>query len=188
MKTEKDIVIDIITEAFNENKSFNYVVKQDKSRAKRMKSLVEYCYNICKKYGEIHVSEDQTAVALINLPHKAKKNSLFSIGQDIRLIFKTIGIERLPLVLKRESVLKANHPNSPFCHLWYIGVKNDSQGKGAGSSLLLKIINKYKDEGLPIYLETSMDQNVPWYEKHGFDVYNTNTDFGFTTYMIHKLA
>lgn len=185
MENEKKLVVDIITEAFDDNKSVNYVIKQDRSRVSRIRGLITYSYNICKKYGAVFVNKDKNAVAMINLPHK-KKFFLFSISQDVRLILKTIGVVNLPNVLRRESVIKSNHPAMPFCHLWYIGVSKKDQGKGIGTELLKKVISKYEELHLPIYLETSMEENVSWYVKHDFEVYNEIKDFGFTTYMIRR--
>ena len=186
MEKEKRLVIDIIAEAFDANKSVNYVVKQDKSRVSRVRSLIDYSYTICEKYGEILV-HDHKAVAIIHLPHK-KRNPYWSIIQDLQLIRKTIGIKNLPKVLRRESVIKGNHPDTPFCHLWYIGVSRNDQRNGHGTALLRQIVNKYDELQLPIYLETSTEENVSWYEKNGFKVYEENIDFGFTTYMIRRVA
>lgn len=185
MENEKQFVLDIITEAFDKNKSANYVIKQDKKRVQRLRSLIGYSYNICKRYGKIYVNENEKAVCLVNYPHY-KKNLFFSIGQDLKLILNAIGVKKLPLVLKRESVIKGNHPKEPFCHLWYIAVHSSAQGNGNGTRLLQTVIEEHDSKNLPIYLETSMDENVPWYEKNGFEVYKENRDFGFTTYMIRR--
>jgi len=185
MQKEKELVINIIAEAFEENQSVNYVVKQDAKRKKRIRSLIDYSYEICKKYGEVIVNEERTAVALLNFP-LGKKNPLFTISQDIRLVVKSIGVKRLSLVLKRESIIKKNHPGQAFCHLWYIGVSKNSQGQGIGTKLLETIIRKYDALGMPIYLETSMPENVPWYEKNGMEVYKEIKDFEFTTYLIKR--
>ncbi len=185
MDERRLLVRDIITEAFDKNGSVNYVVKQDSKRIGRIGSLVDYSYNICDRFGDIVVNEDQTAASLISLPH-IKKDFLFSLRQDFALIRKSIGVARLSTVLKREKAIKKYHPTTPFCHLWYIGVARNYQNKGIGTQLLQTIIKKYDRLALPIYLETSMEDNVPWYQKNGFEVFNELNDFGFTIYMMRR--
>ena len=182
---EKQLIREVLTEAFDQNRSVNYVVKQDLRREERIQALVDYSYNICLKCGDVIVNENQTAVSLIDLPHN-KKSPLFMIKQDFRLVAKSIGIQRLPLVLKRESAIKKYHPKHPFCHLWYIGVLKENQRKGIGTRLLQQIIEKYGKLSMPIYLETSMENNIAWYQNNDFQIYQELKDFGFTTYMMKK--
>ncbi|MEM6829131.1 MAG: GNAT family N-acetyltransferase [Bacteroidota bacterium] len=186
MKKEKLLVRDLITEAFNENKSVNYVIRQDAKRIERIHSLINYSYAICKRYGDVIINEDQNAAALVSFPHH-KKGFFFSVKQDLQLITQSIGIKKLPSVLKREAVIKNYHPKDPFCHLWYIGVAKIDQRKGVGTHLLQAIIQKYDALGMPIYLETSMEENVAWYKKNGFQVYEELKDFGFVTYLLRRI-
>jgi len=54
---------------------------------------------------------------------------------------------------------------------WYLnelGVDPAFQGKGFGSSLMRYMLKKIDDQGLPVYLETSLEKNVRYYEKFGF--------------------
>jgi len=180
---EKKLVIEIITEAFLENRSVNFVIRQDDKRTQRIESLVKYSYNLCKKDGEVYC-HDHT-VALINYPH-TKRKLFFSMIQDIQLVINVIGLKNLSNVLRRESLIKRNHPKSPFCHLWYIGVAKQFQHMGRGTKLLKEIIAKHDKLGLPIYLETSVEENVSWYMKNGFQVYKEVKDFGFTTFLMRR--
>ena len=82
--TDKDLIIDILTQSFKNNKSVNYVVKQDKNRLKRIRVLMEYSFNLCWEFGEIYLTEDRNGVALILFPY-LKKTTVKSIGWDLKL-------------------------------------------------------------------------------------------------------
>jgi ribosomal protein S18 acetylase RimI-like enzyme len=85
--------------------------------------------------------------------------------------------------MKREAAIKKEHPSAILSYLWFIGVKPQEQGKGAGSHLLSEIIYKSKAEGRIICLETSTERNLPWYKKFGFEIYK-ELDFGYKLYCM----
>ena len=55
--------------------------------------------------------------------------------------------------------------------------------------MLQEIIDKSEKENLPIYLETSSEINVDFYQKHGFEIYHTSETelFGFDLYFLRRL-
>ena len=53
---------------------------------------------------------------------------------------------------------------------WGLGVEPSEQGKGIGGVLMQPILMRAGAEGLPCYLETENERNVPFYERHGFEV------------------
>jgi ribosomal protein S18 acetylase RimI-like enzyme len=145
---------------------------------------MEYSFDMCFKYGKIFLSNDQKGCALIILPDKGR--SLFhSVFLDIKLILTAIGLSGIRRAAIRESKIKKQHPTKCFYYLWFIGVDPASQGRGIGSELLKIIINEALALGRPIYLETSTVNNLPWYEKFGFKVYN-KLDLGYDLYCMKK--
>ena len=65
------------------------------------------------------------------------------------------------------------HPKEmpePHWYLPLLGVDPALQGKGAGSALLRVILDRADTDGLHAYLWTAKARNVPFYQKHGFEV------------------
>src|SRR5688572_4364881 len=151
---DKNHVIQILSKSFSDNKSVNYVVKQDQRREDRIKSLMEYSFDVCYAFGEVWMSDDNQACALILFPDK-KRTSLRTILWDVKLALSVIGVDRVNTVLKRESMIKNNHPKDPFAYLWFIGVNPSEQNKGIGSAFILEVIAECERKRRPIYLETS---------------------------------
>ncbi|ATP57396.1 GNAT family N-acetyltransferase [Pedobacter ginsengisoli] len=179
-------VTEILANAFKDNKSVNYIVKQDRKRLSRIKLLMEYAYFMCNTYGRVILSEDKNACALVLFPDK-KSVTLKGIYWDVKLVFKVIGLSNLPKVLKREALIKKQHPQLPFYYLWFIGVDPLAAGRGLGSVLLQELTNEAEVMGLPFYLETSTVENIPWYQKFGLHVYHTQ-DIGYTLYFLKYLT
>jgi hypothetical protein len=51
-----------------------------------------------------------------------------------------------------------------------VGVEPSEQGRGIGGALMQPILTRAGVEGLPCYLETQNERNLPFYERHGFEV------------------
>ena len=51
-----------------------------------------------------------------------------------------------------------------------IGTDPSAQGKGIGGALIRQVTDRCDRIGLPCYLESSKDVNVPYYERFGFEV------------------
>lgn len=180
--SQKSVVVEILSKSFDDNKSVNYVVKQDSNRKERIRGLMDYSFKVCDAFGDVWMSDDSVACALVLYPDK-KKTSLNAISWDAKLALSVIGLDRVGKVLGRESKIKAYHPKQPFSYLWFIGVPPASQGKGIGSRLLEEIIHNSEEQGRPVYLETSVDRNLPWYKAHGLEIFQT-LDLTYQLYML----
>lgn len=185
INNERQIVVDILSKSFMENKSVNFVVKQDRKRESRIRTLMEYSYYQGKSFGQIYLSKDQKTCAIVLIPSK-KKTTLKGILWDLKLVFGCMGISQVKKVLKRETEIKKHHPNFPFLHLWYIGVDPAEQGKAKGTEMMGRIIHDAREKGLPIYLETSTERNFPFYEKLGFKMISKIDNLGYPLKMYLK--
>jgi ribosomal protein S18 acetylase RimI-like enzyme len=67
-------------------------------------------------------------------------------------------------------VVEGVHPNEPHWYLATLGTDCHCQGKGIGSALLAPMLERCDAEGLPAYLESSKEANIPFYRRHGFEV------------------
>ncbi|HEY9261229.1 GNAT family N-acetyltransferase, partial [Chitinophaga sp.] len=168
---DKGLIIDILTKSFDANFSVNYIVKQDNKREKRIRSLMDYSFEVCTAFGEVFLSNDNKACALMVYPDK-KKSSLKSILLDLRLIFQAVGFGNINKTIKREKLINSIRPEIAMSYLWFIGVDPVVQSKGIGSNLLQDIIDYSNRNNRPVYLETSMSKNLNWYKKFGFEIYN----------------
>ena len=179
----KNRAVDILSKSFRDNQSVRYVVKNDSKLDKRINALMGYSYDMCSRFGEVLMSEDENGCALLLWSDKKKTVPYW----DAKLALNAIGLNRVLKVLKRESMIKNQHPEEPFLYLWFIGVYPQYQKQGTGTKLLRKVVELSEKKDLPIYLETSMSQNLPWYEKHNFRIYG-ELDFGHTLYLLQKSA
>jgi hypothetical protein len=168
---DKTLITDLLTRSFEDNLSVNYIIKQDKKRKPRIAALMDYSFDVCSMFGEIWLSDDKKGCALVLYPQK-KQPSIRTFVLDLKLIIETIGFSGIGKALSRESKIKAKQPKTAMLYLWFIGVNPDFQHQGIGTQLLKDILAHAAKQSLPVYLETSTTQNIPWYQRSGFYIYD----------------
>lgn len=184
-RKDKSKIISLLAQSFEENQSVNFIVGKGGNKLKRIYALMDYSYEICAQFGEVLLSDDGKACALLLFPH-LKRLTLKSIWLDIKLIFQTIGITRLRKAINRETQIKKLQPKAEMAYLWFIGVDPQHQHLGIGSKLFKEVLAEAKLKNLPVYLETSTLQNLPWYERFGFHIYH-KLELGYTLYFLNNL-
>jgi len=181
---DRTLVIDLLAGSFDENQSVNYIVRQDRKRAERIRSLMAYSFDVCYHFGEVWLSGDKKASVLVLYPH-LKKHTVKSLWLDVKLIFKAIGPGRIRVALQREAAIKERQFPGEMAYLWFIGVSPLSQNRGIGSGLLEEVLQYAGEKHLPVCLETSTLKNIPWYERFGFSIYN-KLNLGYTLYFLKR--
>jgi GNAT superfamily N-acetyltransferase len=69
-----------------------------------------------------------------------------------------------------EEMMKKAHPEEPHWYLAFIGSDPDVRGKGYGQALMNSRLDRCDAEHAPAYLESSKPDNVPYYQRFGFDI------------------
>lgn len=184
---DKGLVIDILTESFEYNESVKYIIKQDHRKLERIHALMDYSYEICSMFGNVWLSNDRSACALVLYPH-LKETTFRSVCLDLKMILNAIGLAGIIKAMNRENLIKAKQPKAEMAYLWFIGVNPIYQHSGIGSSLLKEVIAEAENKCLPVFLETSTLQNLPWYRRFNFQVYDELT-LTYTLYFLkHDLS
>lgn len=182
--SDKNLIVDILTKSFNTNQSVNYIVRQDAKRVQRVRALMDYSFEVCYLFGDVFLSDDKKACALITYPDK-KRTNLKSILLDVKLIFFAVGLKNIKKTLARETLINKVQPKELKYYLWFIGVDPEYQNEGIGSVLLDEIIEDSEHKKRPIYLETSTLKNLPWYKKFGFQIYH-ELDLSYKLFFLKR--
>lgn len=88
----------------------------------------------------------------------ARAARLLSMGRNRRVGFALL-----------DAVDKV-HPHEPHWYLLLLGTDPLMQGRGIGGRLLTPVLTRCDADGVPAYLETQKESNLPFYERHGFAV------------------
>jgi GNAT superfamily N-acetyltransferase len=182
--SDKNIVVDILTKSFDSNTSVNFVIKQDETRISRIKTLMAYSFDICFSFGEVFLSPENNACALVLFPDK-KRITVKTIMWDLRLIWNGIGVMNVWRVMRREAKIKEMRPKELMYYVWFGGVDPKYQNKGIGTKLLNDLTQDSIVKKRAIFLETSVLKNVKLYQKHGFQIYR-ELELGHKLYFMKR--
>lgn len=180
--SDKNKVVEILTNSFTDNKSINYIIPNDNNRIRRIRELMAYSFDMCMLSGKVCLADDDKGCALISYPER-KKMSLYVVFLEIKLILFSIGIKNISKALKREKIISSHYPKAPIYYLWFIGVHPEFQNKGVGQKLLEEVVADASSMNRPVFLETSTLKNIPWYQKFGLSIYD-ELDFGYKLFLI----
>jgi ribosomal protein S18 acetylase RimI-like enzyme len=114
------------------------------------------------RHGEVCTTDGLAAAAVWLPPGKWRLRAI----DQLRL---------LPVLIRVVfQAVERRHPRQPpHWYLATLGTDPDRQGHGLGSALLADQLARCDAAGLPSYLESSKESNVPFYERHRFVVTDT---------------
>ncbi len=163
--TEKDLplMVEILTLAFSDNLSVNRCVKQTPDRIGRIKNQVKYIARISLRNRMAFINEEKTGVVLCNLSHGKKAN----VFDDIWFLWKVSGLKLGLQLMKREKLLKQIIPDENCCHLWFIGVSPEWQGKGTGSEMIIDLKKSAAKKNYPSSLKHRTCETLLFMKKTG---------------------
>lgn len=183
---DKKLVIDILVEAFeplDDDNSINFVVKQDERRLQRMHILMGYLFDKAMRSGEVFLSDNRACCLLVSYAHK-DRSGLAKMFANLRLAFMCIGIERVGKVLRRQKIVQRNYPNGKYIRPMIFAVKADYKGTATAAKLILQVFQDFKNNQLPVIVDTASKNHVRLYEKFGLKIFNKEEALGFPIYLL----
>lgn len=119
----------------------------------------------CFEHGTAYVSSDFSGAALW-LPPGVQPN-----GEALERVFRdTAEREHLDDLLATFEKMDQSHPRQPHWYLPQIGVDPNAQGRGIGGELMRHALARCDQEQALAYLEASKPENIPFYQRYGFEV------------------
>ncbi len=162
--------IDVMARAFDDDPVMNYIAKQDGHRSQRIRRLMQVALtNLTFPYGETYVAEGFEGAMFWN-PPGGRPHGLLNDLKQMPAMVRIAGVSGLPRAIGALGMMEKKHPEEPHYYLLAIGVDPPFQGQGIGTQMATPILARCDHEGVPAYLESSKERNVPLYERWGFKV------------------
>ena len=76
----------------------------------------------------------------------------------------------LATTLRLLALVESKHPHEPHWYLATLGTAVDGRARAWAARCMRPVLEHCDAEGMPCYLESSKERNVPFYRRHGFEV------------------
>ncbi len=163
----------VMARAFFHDPMFLYVTPDEEKRTARLRWFFRSLIRYSTWYGEIYTTTAVDGGAIWVKP----EYTTFTLGRMIK-----IGFLKMPFVfgwtgftrfLNLSNTVDKWHEESVTTDHWYLtvlGVEPDQQSQGVGGALMQPLLARVDAAGLPCYLETLSERNLPFYRRHGFEI------------------
>ncbi|MFI0408649.1 GNAT family N-acetyltransferase [Actinomadura sp. 3N508] len=162
----------LLGRAFDDDPLWSWLVPDEASRVRRLAGVFEIMLRrVHLPHGgtELAGRDARTeAAALWNPPGHWHVPFRVQAAQTLPLL-RVLGA-RTPVSLRTLGAIEKHHPREPHWYLAVLGTDPPAQGNGLGSALLRSRLDRCDAEGMPAYLESSKERNLPYYERFGFKV------------------
>ena len=164
----------VLARAFYDDPLMTYIVPDDARRTKSLDWFMSAAAKYGDKYGEVHTTAGAIQGDAIWLPPGETKMLTGRMAKTGLLMapfkFGMGSFMRFTKVMNIFEDLHERDMPEPHWYLMVLGVDPPRQGQGVGGALIAPILARADAAKLPCYLETQKTKNVPFYQKHGFEV------------------
>jgi ribosomal protein S18 acetylase RimI-like enzyme len=166
---DADPLAAVLGRAFADDPVWRWMFPQRPQRMADMFAMLLRHAHLPNSASELAEQDGQVlAGALWDPPGRWKISAATQIRQFPALL-RVLGT-RTVAVLRGLSEIERAHPIEPHWYLAVLGTDPRAQGQGLGSALLLSRLRRCDDQRFPAYLESSKEENIPYYERFGFKV------------------
>ncbi|MFI0370007.1 GNAT family N-acetyltransferase [Actinomadura sp. 1N219] len=162
----------VLGRAFDDDPVWSWLLPDEASRVRRLAGLFGIMLRrVHLPHGgtELAGRDARTeAAALWDPPGHWRVPLRVQAAQAVPLL-RVLGA-RMPASLRTLSAIEKEHPREPHWYLAVLGADPPAQGNGLGAALLRSRLDRCDADGVPAYLESSKEINVPYYERFGFKV------------------
>ena len=160
--------------AFQNDPVIKLTYPNEKERKQKAQYFFEMVYRYGIKYGEVYATSNNLEGISVWIPPNRVFASIWDMIKcgALRVLRKS-GLKAMKRGMPVMKYMESAHKRLVKFDHWYLQelmVKPEEQGKGYGSLLLKTMFKKIDSEGLPIYVDTNNEKNIPFYQKHGFEI------------------
>ncbi|HUY22159.1 MAG TPA: GNAT family N-acetyltransferase [Acidimicrobiales bacterium] len=169
--SDVDALVEVLARAFDDDPVPRWMFRGDRRRHRGLRAFfrIQIRHTYLER-GEVWTTDELAGAAMWAPPGKARAGWR-DVANLVPVLPYLVGLGRdTPDAARMLAAVDAARPREHHWYLATLGTDPDHQGSGVGSALLRAVLGRVDAEGLPAYLESSKESNVPFYARHGFGV------------------
>lgn len=186
-KADHDVIISILTAAFEQNPRFQAVIKKT-NPTRSVRHMTEYAYHLIDRLDGIYLSEDKTTVLFYYIKRQYNR-SLRDYLRYARMFLQAIRPSQyLPAIRREKQVARLRKDYDDYIYVWVLGsVPNNKSLRGLADirDHLFGLSEKLQ---LPILIETTVEKVRKLYHYVGFEEYHKweDTEGGIDIWFLER--
>jgi ribosomal protein S18 acetylase RimI-like enzyme len=164
---------ELLARAFHRDPAYVVVIPEESKRVKVLSWLFDRVVYYSLLYGQVYTTPALEGVACWLPPGQTKLTAGRVVRSGLYATPVKMGLgayRRLDTYMSYADKIHERYAPETHWYLWAVGVDPPSQGKGVGGKLLQPVLERASADGTACYLETGIEGNIRFYEKHGFKV------------------
>jgi len=170
---EETKLAESVSRAFFTDPMMQVIIPDDNKRIKAGNWMFAKMISYCRNQGKVYTDEQQTGGSVWLTPGNTTMTIRHMIKAGLWQMPCRLGLRGVARFGRIDDIAaKAHKKLVPGDH-WYLlglGVDPDSQKNGLGTEAIEIGRAQAHAAGLPVYLDTTSEGNVGYYEKRGFEV------------------
>jgi ribosomal protein S18 acetylase RimI-like enzyme len=159
---DRQQIVEILADAFADDPVMNWIC----SRPGYLISTFQMMFDTLAPSEEYYLDDNGLGATLWLRPGE-KFESPLTLSAILGML--KFGVKANLRSLRALRVMGEHHPKSPdHYYLFAIGTHSRARGRGIGSTLIQETLQACDRDGEPAYLENSKEQNLGFYQAHGF--------------------
>lgn len=157
----------VLARAFERDPCLSWVFRDDAARVGHLRLLFRTALGVFLPHGISYTTADCAGASLWAPPRRWRTPEEV-VERTAPVLAEAYGQETLTRLITFFGATEEKHPEADHYYLAVLGSDQGRQGQGLGSATMRPILERADTEGVPCYLESSNERNLPLYERHGF--------------------
>ncbi len=160
----------MLARAFHEDPVAAWACRPERLRPRVLERLFGMRLRDIHPHGEIWTDDGLRSAAVWAAPDRWHTTARQDVTYATCLLHPRLAL-RMPMVINGMLGAQRVHPTEPsHWYLAILGTDPSARGHGLGSAMMAPILEECDRDGVGAYLESSKEQNLDFYARHGFRV------------------
>jgi GNAT superfamily N-acetyltransferase len=158
----------VLVRAFWHDPFHQWLFPDQATRPASQRLLFDRVLAIYGRHGVVYTTPDKAGCAMWDPPRSGGPSLVELLG----FVFRVLPVfgRRAFHIARGMAPMATLHPGEPHWYLSILGTDPARQKSGVGGSLLMPVLRRCDEDGTSAYLEASRIENVPYYQRFGFEV------------------
>jgi len=166
---DADPMCQMLGRAFADDPMMCFLLRDEATRAAKLPRLFKLLLKMALPLGGCDVAEGYESGAIWRPPHHWELPFYQYITNGVEFL-SLFGAGGAIHAMRAMDYIEKRHPREPHWYLQVIGTDPAKQGMGFGGVAMRRHLAIADAAGMPCYLESSKEKNIPIYSSFGFEV------------------